>query len=199
MSINTPFVLASTSRSRILILKKTHLKFKSIKHNCNENFYKKKFKRLKYSSKKVSLELSKIKAKSVSADLKNKLIIGSDTVIDYKGIIIDKVKTMKKACQKIKKLSGKKHTIISSIAAYYNNELVWSNTEKTIVKIRILSIYEINQYLNICGPTILNSVGCYQIEKNGPIIIENIQGDFFNVMGFPLFSFLKFLKKLNEK
>lgn len=199
MVINTPFVLASTSRSRILILKKIGLEFISIKHNCNESLYKKKFKRLKYSSNEVSLELSKIKAKSVSANLMNKLIVGSDTVIDYKGNIIDKVKTMKKAHQKIKKLSGKKHTIISSIAAYYNNELVWANTEKTIVKIRNLSAYEINQYLNMCGPTILNSVGCYQIEKNGPIIIENIQGDFFNVMGFPLFSFLKFLKKLNEK
>ena len=42
---------------------------------------------------------------------------------------------------------------------------------------------------------ILNSVGCYQLEKLGPNIIENIKGDFFNVMGFPLFPFLTFLKK----
>ena len=41
---------------------------------------------------------------------------------------------------------------------------------------------------------ILNSAGCYQIEALGPNIIENIKGDFFNVMGFPLFPFLFFLK-----
>ena len=42
---------------------------------------------------------------------------------------------------------------------------------------------------------ILGAVGCYQIENDGPKIIEKIDGDFFNVMGFPLFPFLFFLKK----
>ena len=44
------------------------------------------------------------------------------------------------------------------------------------------------------GNKILSSVGCYLIEKEGPRIIESIKGDFFNVMGFPLFPFLLFLK-----
>ena len=44
------------------------------------------------------------------------------------------------------------------------------------------------------GKQILNSVGCYQVELLGPTIIENIKGDFFNVMGFPLFPFLKFIQ-----
>ena len=47
----------------------------------------------------------------------------------------------------------------------------------------------------MCNKSILGSVGCYQIEENGPLIIEKIKGDFFNVMGFPLFPFLTFLKK----
>ena len=49
------------------------------------------------------------------------------------------------------------------------------------------------------GKQILNCVGCYQIEKSGPNIVESIKGDFFNVMGFPLFPFLDFLKKFNIK
>jgi Nucleotide-binding protein implicated in inhibition of septum formation len=94
-------------------------------------------------------------------------------------------------------LSGKTHSIISSISIYYNSKLVWTHTEKTKVKIRKLSKTQITNYLKKCGPKILSSVGCYQVEKNGPRIIENIKGDFFNVMGFPLFPFLKFL--INEK
>ena len=94
-------------------------------------------------------------------------------------------------------LSGKKHTIISSAAAYYNSQLAWSSSDKSLVKIRNLNKKEIKKYLNSCGPNILKSVGCYQLEKNGPIIIEEIKGDMFGVMGFPLFSFLKFLKEVN--
>ena len=58
-----------------------------------------------------------------------------------------------------------------------------------------MSIKEIDTYLLCVGKKVLQSAGCYQIEKNGPNIIENIVGDFFNVMGFPLFPFLSFLKK----
>ena len=197
MSINTFFILASTSKSRRFILKKINLNFKTIKPNCDEVFYKKKFKKLNYSPEKISRELSKNKAKSVSNKIKNKLIIGSDTVIDYRGNIIEKAQNFKQAQQRIKKLSGKTHSIISSVAMYYNQKLIWLNTEKTKVKIRKLNILEIKNYLKKSGPTTLDSIGCYQVEKRGPIIIENIKGDFFNVMGFPLFSFLNKLKKIN--
>ena len=101
--------------------------------------------------------------------------------------------------KKIKKLSGKKHTIVSSVAAYYNDKFIWCCTVNTKVKIKKLSEAEINKYLKSCGPSILGSVGCYQLEKLGPTIIEEITGDHFTVMGFPLFPFLKFLKKFNIK
>ena len=110
-----------------------------------------------------------------------------------------KAKNLVKARENIEKLSGKQHIIISSAVAYFNYKLIWSSSVKTIVKLRKLKTLDINKYLKTCGPAILSSAGCYQIEKSGPLIIENIKGDFFNVMGFPLFSFLKFLKKLNEK
>ena len=48
-------------------------------------------------------------------------------------------------------------------------------------------------YLKAAGKQILSSVGCYQAEKLGPQIIKSIKGDFFNVLGFPLFPFLSFL------
>ena len=58
---------------------------------------------------------------------------------------------------------------------------------------------EIETYISKNKKNIFQAVGCYQVEKAGPNIIENIKGDFFNVMGFPLFSFLLFLIKFNIK
>ena len=69
----------------------------------------------------------------------------------------------------------------------------------TTIKLRNIKDKDIDNNLKKSGKQILNCVGCYQIEKNGHNIIENIKGDFFNVMGFPLFPFLLFLKKFNIK
>ena len=96
-------------------------------------------------------------------------------------------------------MAGKKHSIYSSASVFYNKKEVWNKTQKTTVKIRKLTEKEINLYLSSVGKKILSSVGCYHIEVGGANIIENIKGDFFNVMGFPLFPFLKFLKKINIK
>ena len=101
------------------------------------------------------------------------------------------------AKKKLAKLSGKKHHIYSSAAAYYKNKLVWKTTQKTTIKVRRLKRKVINEYLQKTDKIILLSVVCFQIEKEGPNIIENIKGDFFNVMGFPLFPFLLFLIRFN--
>ena len=94
-------------------------------------------------------------------------------------------------------MAGKKHSIYSSASVFYNKKEIWNTTQKTTVKIRKLTNEEINIYLSNTGKKILSSVGCYQIEMGGVNIIEGIKGDYFNVMGFPLFPFLNFLKKMN--
>ena len=197
MFSNKKFVLASKSKSRSLILSNNKLNFKKIKPKINETELKEKLKNLKPNL--LSLRLAKEKAKSVSKLKNNMLVVGSDTVISLNNKIINKAKSLNEAKKKIKNLSGKTHTIFSSAAAYYNNKLVWKTTQKTTVRIRSLKNNEINEYIKKTDKGILGSVGCFQIEKDGPNIIENIKGDFFNVMGFPLFPFLLFLKKFNIK
>jgi len=199
MVINTPFILASKSLSRKKILNDNNLNFIQIKPTCNEELHKKKLLKRKKNPIQIATELSKIKARSISQVRKNILVVGSDTTISFKNNLVEKAKNMIEAKEKIKALSGKTHTIITAVSAYYNNKLVWFNVEKTTVKLRKVKNKEIDDYLKKSGKRILDCVGCYQIEKAGPNIIENIKGDFFNVMGFPLFSFLLFLIKFNIK
>ena len=199
MIFNTDFVLASTSKSRYFILKNAGLSFSKHAPLCDENKLKKKLLIKKNTPKKISLELARLKAFSVSKKKKNKIIVGSDTVIFINKKILNKAKNIKEAKNKIKLMSGKKHSIYSSASVFYNKKEIWNKTQKTTVKIRKLTEKEINIYLSTAGKKILSSVGCYQIEMGGANIIENIKGDYFNVMGFPLFPFLNFLKKANIK
>ena len=199
MIFNNKFVLASTSKSRYFILKNTGLSFSRYAPLCDETKLKKELLIKKTTPKKISLELARLKAFSISKKIKNKAIVGSDTVIFLNKKILNKAKNLKEAKNKIKLMAGKKHFIYSSASVFYNKREVWNKTQKTTVKIRHLTEKEIDIYLSITGTKILSSVGCYQIEMGGANIIENIKGDYFNVMGFPLFPFLNFLKKTNIK
>ena len=188
------FILASSSKSRYKILKNAGLNFTQKNPNCNEEEIKKTINRNtkpEIFAKKLSFE----KARSVSKQKKyaNKIVLGCDTVIYHNGKILDKVSSIDKAKKKISSLSGKTHLIVSGLTICLNGSKVWENYEKTYVKIRKLNNNEIDAYLKKTGKQILSSVGCYQIESLGPNIIESIKGDYFNVMGLPLFNLLDYL------
>lgn len=194
MFLNKPFILASNSASRYRLLKSAGLKFIKQKPTCNEEQIKKMFLN-NFNINNLPKFLAKEKALSVSSKKPNKLVVGSDTVIIFQNKIINKAKNILEAKKKLEKLSGKNHQIISCASACYGNEEIWSAQQTSTIVMKKLNKKEINNYLKFAGRDILSSVGCYQAEKLGPQIILSIKGDFFNVLGFPLFPFLSFLSK----
>lgn len=199
MIFNNNFILASSSSSRYKILKNNKLIFTRIKPTCNEEELKKKLIKKKITPLKISLELARLKSKSISTIKKKDLVVGCDTVICFNGVLLNKAKNLKDAKKKIIKIAGKYHYIYSSASVFYNKKELWKSTQKSKIKIRNLTEKEIDKYLLNTQKQILNSVGCYQVESLGPNIIEEIKGDFFNIMGFPLFPFLNFLKKYKSR
>ena len=195
MILNKQFILASNSASRKMLLKNAGLKFFSEKPLCNEDYIKDQL--LKKNTKKTNLPklLAEAKALSVSENNTKYLVVGSDTIILFNNTIINKAKTMKEAKKKLQKLSGKKHQIISGASVCLNNKQIWSYQQTSTIYMNALNQKQINTYLEKTGKNILSSVGCYQVERLGPQIIKSIKGDFFNVLGFPLFPFLTFLSK----
>ena len=197
MIIQKKLILASSSPSRANILRNCGMKFVQVEPTCNEEIIKKKLK--KHSNPMLIAEkLSYEKAKSIG-DIKkytNHIVVGCDTLIYKDRKIFDKAKNIKEAKNKLIKLSGKQHKIISGLTILIKGEISLQCSETTYVKIRKLNSGQIDNYLKQAGKQILSSVGCYQIESLGPNIIEDIKGDFFNVMGFPLFKFLNHICKL---
>ena len=196
MITHKTYILASSSSSRYNILKSAGLKFRKTKPLCNEEEIKNKISK-KNKPSIIAKKLSFEKAKSVSKTKKHKndYVIGCDTIIYLNKTIFNKAKSIKEARIKIKKLSGKKHKIVSGLTVCRQGKKVWQCSSTTNVKIRKINEYQIDKYLKQTGSQILNTVGCYQIESLGPVIIEDIKGDFFNVMGLPLFKLLKYVSK----
>ena len=199
MFFNNKFILASSSLSRFKILKNNKLNFFKVDPICNEASLKNKLILKKTPHKKISLELAKLKSKSVSKKTKDILILGADTVISFQGKVLSKVKNLKEAKKTILSFSEKKHTVYSSAVVFFNNREVWSVSQKSVITIRRLSEGDVDRYLKRSGKKILSSVGCYQVELLGPNIIEGVEGDFFNVQGLPLFPFLRFLNNYKKQ
>ena len=195
MFLNKRFILASNSASRFRLLKNVGLNFIKTTPLCNEEFVKESFLKKNFNIFNLPKFLAKEKALSVSRKKTKHLVVGSDTIILYQNKIINKAKNLNEAREKIKKLSGKKHQIISGVSICCGGKQIWTTDQKTTISLYKLNNKQINEYLKHAGKDILSSVGCYQAEKLGPQIIKSIRGDFFNVLGFPLFPFLSFLKK----
>ena len=195
MLLDKKFILASNSASRKMLLKNAGLSFFTKKPLCDENHIKDQLLKKNINVKKLPKLLAEAKALSVSKINSKHLVVGSDTIILFKNKLINKAKTMEEAKKKLIKLSGKKHQIISGASVCFNNKQIWSYQQTSTIQMNKLSQKQINTYLKKTGKSILSSVGCYQIEKLGPQIIKSINGDFFNVLGFPLFPFLAFLAK----
>ena len=106
--------------------------------------------------------------------MKNRYVVGADTVVSLNGKIINKAKNIKDAKKKLKKISGKKHQITSSAHLLYNSKTIWSCTHTSIISIRKLTKKDIDTYIKEVGEEIVKSAGCYQAEKSGPQIIKKI-------------------------
>ena len=195
MFLEKKFILASNSASRKTLLKNAGLSFFTKKPLCDEDYIKDQLLKKNINTKKLPKLLAEAKALSVSKTNTKHLVVGSDTIILFNNKLINKAKTIEEAKKKLQKLSGKKHQIISSASICFNNKQIWSCQQTSTIHMNTLNQKQINTYLKKTGKNILSSVGCYQVEKLGPQIIKSINGDFFNVLGFPLFPFLAFLSK----
>ena len=195
MLLNKKFILASNSASRKRLLKNAGLFFLTKKPLCDEEYIKNQLFKKNINKKNFPKLLAQAKALSVSEKNTKHLVVGSDTIILFNNKIINKAKTIEEAKKKLQKLSGKKHQIISGASACLGNKEVWSYQQTSTIQMNTLNQKQINTYLKKTGRNILSSVGCYQVEKLGPQVIKSINGDFFNVLGFPLFPFLIFLSK----
>jgi septum formation protein len=125
------------------------------------------------------------------------LVIGSDTIVCLDEIM-GKPRDQEDAFNMLKKLSGKQHQVLSGLCII-NTVTGESLTEHecTKVKMKELSDAEITAYINTGEP--MDKAGAYAIQGMGSLFVEGIEGDYFNVVGLPLFRLGKMLEHFGVK
>lgn len=181
-------ILASASPRRKKILENTNTKFEIIKSEIDEVILDNEL------PSQVVMRLAFEKSIDIALKHPDSLVIGADTVVVLNNNILGKPKDSSDAFNMIKQLSGKTHQVITGISLINLNanqkiiDYVVSN-----VKFKNLSEEDIKDYIQTNES--LDKAGAYGIQGFGAMLVEEIQGDYFNIVGLPISRLSDLLKK----
>ena len=171
------FILASASPRRKEILENAGFTFDIIVSDADENITE------DLTPSATVEELAKRKALAVWEENKDAVVFGCDTVVAVDGKILGKPKDDEEAFTMIKMLSGKVHTVSTGVCIYAEEKIaVFSNT--TQVEFYPLSDETIKSY--VASGESRDKAGAYGIQGFGCVLIKEIKGDYFAVMGLPV-------------
>lgn len=175
-------ILASKSPRRQDLLKMIGLEFKVKPSNIIENNHDN-LDPLDYAMYNASSKAAVVAEKYPKA-----LVISADTIVVFGNQIIEKPEDTEHAFEILSKLNGSTHTVITAFGITIKNENISQfNYEKTKVTFRKLSHKEIADYIKTKEP--FDKAGGYGAQGLGSLLIEKVEGCFFNVVGFPIGKF----------
>ena len=135
------------------------------------------------------------KARLVASGRKRGIVIGADTVVVLDGQILGKPAGTEEAKEMLSRLSGREHRVITGVAVVdASTGRSRSDRVTTSVRFARLSEVEIKRYVATGEP--LDKAGAYGIQGYGALLIERIDGCYFNVVGLPLRRLAELLREL---
>ena len=187
-------ILASKSKVRKKILDKHEIFCEVKPSSVDEDIVKETLIKKLASPEIISKNLAELKANKVSLNQEGRLVLGADSVIDLAGELISKPENREEALIILKKLNGKKHSLISSVCISRNGSMIWNYTDKAELTMKNFSDEDLKIYLSKISDEALYSYNVYQIEGEGKNLFSHISGDEDTIMGLPVFKIKEYLK-----
>lgn len=132
--------------------------------------------------------LAREKSQAVAGKFADAIILGADTTVIVDGEIVGKPTDLDDAASMIRSLSGRWHDVVTGIAltlrAGGKQADLISGIQRTGVRFRDLSAAEIEFLVSNGEP--LDKAGAYAVQAQAALFIEEIRGDYWNVVGLPV-------------
>ena len=189
----TEIILASKSKVREEILKKNGIQCHVMPSSVDEDPVKESLINEGATPEIISKNLAELKANKVSQKNFDILVLGADSVIDLNGELISKPENRIDAFNILKKLNGKKHSLISSVCISKNGSMIWNYTDKAYLTMKNFSDKELKDYLDKISDEALYAYNVYQIEGEGRKLFTEINGDENTVMGLPIINIKNYI------
>jgi len=190
-------ILASQSPRRKMLLNQIGVNFETYPSNVDEKFTE------SIEPEDYVRSLSERKAFSVKEELgangrNSFVVLAADTIVVLEGLILGQPADERQAFDMLKKLSGNWHEVMTGVCMLDGDEdKKLTCVETTKVKIRKLTCGEIWRYIETREP--LDKAGAYGIQGIGALLVEKIEGCYYNVVGLPLYSVSVMLAKFGIK
>lgn len=180
-------ILASGSPRRKEILENTNLKFSVITSDIDERIFENE------EPIQLVLRLAFEKCMSVAQNNPSDLVIGADTIVVLDNEILGKPKNEEEAFNTLSKLSNREHQVITGMSIVnLGNEKKIVDYAISNVKFKKLTDQDIKDYIST--KECLDKAGSYGIQGYGALLVEEIKGDYFNIVGLPISKLSDILK-----
>jgi septum formation protein len=178
MSDSKPeLILASASPRREDILKGLGVQFRVSPADIEESM------NATETPENNAIYLATMKAESVAKENPGALVLGSDTIVVQGNLIFGKPADESDAARMLRLLSGKTHRVITGLALCKDG-MVITEFSSTEVKLKELTDEQVAWYISTGEP--LDKAGSYGIQGIASLFIENISGNYANVVGLPV-------------
>ena len=126
--------------------------------------------------------ISRQKSGAVSAQ-EDDIVITADTMVFLDGRRLGKPRDEADALRMLTALQGRHHTVCTGVTVRQGQRML-TRAQSTQVWFRSASTEELKAYIRSGEP--MDKAGAYGVQGLGALLVERIDGDFFNVMGLPV-------------
>lgn len=180
-------ILASTSPRRKELLQNLKLPFKIVASEYQEDHS------LALSPGSLVRLFARKKAENVAIRYSDDVVIGADTLVVLGTKALGKPHTHEEARKMLKKISGKEVSVLTGLTVMcHRKKKTISRLVKAKIKVKKITAEEIENYVKTGEP--LDKAGGFGIQSLGTVLIEEIHGDYFAIVGLPLFALSQMLK-----
>jgi septum formation protein len=136
-----------------------------------------------------AVRLARDKAEAVEASA-GELILAADTMVALDDEVLGKPGNPSEAVDMLRRLQGRRHTVFTGVCLRLDGRSE-EDVAVTEVWFRSLDTVECREYVDTGEP--LDKAGAYGIQGFGATLVQRIEGEYFNVMGLPVQTFLSLI------
>lgn len=177
-----------------MILQRAGVDFESITPRVDEEDIKRSLIAERAEASEIADVLAEQKARSVSRQRPQQLVIGADQILEMDGQIFSKPRDAVIARENLVQLRGRDHRLLSCVCIVRDGERLWHKLDSATLTMRDFTEEYLDAYLQTIGNDALSGPGSYRIEGEGSQLFSRISGDFFTILGLPLLPLLDILR-----